>query len=60
MDLRELLGLGFAASAVAMLFIGIWAASHYSFGKTYERELRVERRKRRERQEFGEGEISEA
>ena len=59
MDLREIIGLGCAVAAVVLLFIGIWAASHYSSGKTYERELRMERRKRRERKMFGDHKIAE-
>jgi hypothetical protein len=58
MDLRELLGFGFAIAALTMLAIGIWAASHYSSSKTYERELRIERRKRRERRTLEEPESS--
>jgi hypothetical protein len=58
MDLRELLGIGFAATAVALLFIGIWAAAHYSSGKAYKRELRIERRKRQERKISAELEVS--
>jgi hypothetical protein len=58
MDLRELLGFGFAFAALVMLALGIWAASHYSSSKAYERELRVERRKRRKRRALEESESS--
>lgn len=58
MDVRELIGVGFAAATVALLFISLWAALHYSPGKAYERELRMERRKRQEREIPGEREVS--
>jgi hypothetical protein len=44
MDARELLGYLFAAAALALVFIGVWALSYYSPARTYERELRKERR----------------
>jgi hypothetical protein len=58
MDARELLGYLFAAAALALVFIGIWAMSYYSPARTYERELRKERRERRARKRLDEGETS--
>ena len=49
MELRELIGLVFAILAVALLVAAIWGAIHYSPNRVYARELRAERRKRRER-----------
>lgn len=49
MELRELIGLVFAVLAVALFVAGVWGAIHYSPNRVYARELRAERRKRRER-----------
>lgn len=49
MELRELIGLVFAVLAVALVAVGLWGAIHYSPNRVYARELRAERRKRRER-----------
>ena len=49
MELRELIGLIFAALAFTLLVAAVWGAIHYSPNRVYARELRAERRKRRER-----------
>ena len=49
MDSRELLGYLFAVVALALLVTGIWAISYYAPVRSYERELRRERRARHRR-----------
>jgi hypothetical protein len=56
MDARELLGYLFAAASLVLVFVGIWALSYYSPARSYERELRKERRARRARNRHQEGE----
>jgi hypothetical protein len=49
MESREVIGLTFAILAFALLVAAVWGAIHYSPSRVYARELRAERRKRRER-----------
>ena len=51
MDAKELLSYLFAAAAFALLVTGIWAISYYAPARSYERELRRERRARHRRRE---------
>jgi dTDP-4-dehydrorhamnose reductase len=52
MDAKEVLGYLFAAIALALLMVGIWAISYYAPARSYERELRRERRARHRRRKL--------
>jgi hypothetical protein len=59
MDAKELLGYLFAAIALALLMVGIWAISYYAPARSYERELRRERRARHRRRKLEDRDSSE-